>query len=78
MEVTKTLAQYAVNSQYDDIPKDEFKSEAVNLVKDRGASVAQAARDLDVHENVLRKWVKELAADNYIAGSGSGQSRGIW
>ena len=29
----------------------------------RRVSVAQAARDLDVHENVLRKWVKEFAAD---------------
>ena len=34
----------------------EFKIEAVRLIKDRGVSVAQAARDLDVHENVLRKW----------------------
>lgn len=33
----------------------EFKLEAVRLVKDRGVAVAQAARDLDVHENVLRK-----------------------
>jgi transposase-like protein len=32
----------------------EFKLEAVRLVKDRGVSVAQAARDLDLHENVLR------------------------
>ncbi|MGY6644050.1 MAG: IS3 family transposase [Salinarimonas sp.] len=35
----------------------EFKLEAVRLVKDRGVSVAQAARDLDLHENVLRKWI---------------------
>jgi transposase len=41
----------------------EFKIEAVRLIKDRGMSVAQAAWDLDVHENVLPKWVKELAAD---------------
>ncbi len=41
----------------------EFKIEAVRLIRDRGVSVAQAARDLDVHENVLRKWVKEFAAD---------------
>jgi transposase len=41
----------------------EFKIEAVRLIKDRGVSVAQAARDLDIHENVLRKWVKEFAAD---------------
>jgi transposase len=27
----------------------------VRLIKDRGVGVAQAARDLDVHENVLRK-----------------------
>jgi len=37
----------------------EFKVEAVKLVRERGVSVAQAGRDLDVHENVLRKWVKE-------------------
>ena len=29
----------------------EFKLEAVRLVKERGVSVAQASRDLDVHEN---------------------------
>ena len=40
----------------------EFKIEAVRLIKERGVSVAQAARDLEVHENVLRKWVKEFAA----------------
>ena len=41
----------------------EFKVEAARLVTERGVSVAQAARDLDVHENVLRKWVKALAGD---------------
>jgi transposase-like protein len=34
----------------------ELKIEAVRLVKERGVSAAQVARDLDVHENVLRKW----------------------
>jgi transposase len=33
----------------------ELKIEAVRLVKERGVSAAQVARDLDVHENVLRK-----------------------
>jgi transposase-like protein len=37
----------------------EFTLEAVRLVKDRGVAVAQAARDLDLHENVLRNWVRE-------------------
>ena len=53
----------------------EFKFEAVKLVKDRGVSVAQAARDLDVHENVLRKWVKEFAADPGQAFPGNGQMK---
>jgi len=33
----------------------EFKVEAVKLVSERGVSVAQAGRDLGVHENVLRR-----------------------
>jgi transposase len=41
----------------------EFKVEAVKLVRERGVSAAQAARDLAVHENVLRKWVKEFGSD---------------
>ena len=42
----------------------EFKVEAVRLVRERGVSAAQVARDLDVHENVLSKWVKEFAASS--------------
>jgi transposase len=41
----------------------EFKIEAVKLVRERGVSAAQAARDLDVHENVLRKRAKEFGSD---------------
>jgi len=41
----------------------EFKREAVRLVMERGVAISQAARDLDLHENVLRKWVRELTAD---------------
>ena len=41
----------------------EFKLEAVRLVKDRGVAVAQAARDLDLHANVLRKQVRDHEAD---------------
>ncbi|CAJ0708737.1 transposase [Ralstonia sp. GP73] len=50
----------------------EFKLEAVRLVKERGVSVSQAARDLDVHENVLRKWVREAAQDPQEAFPGKG------
>jgi transposase-like protein len=38
----------------------DFKLVGVRLIKERGVSVAQAARDLDVHENVRRNWVKEF------------------
>ena len=53
----------------------EFKLEAVRLVRERGVSVAQAARDLDLHENVLRKWVREAAADPQHAFPGLGQMK---
>ena len=53
----------------------EFKLEAVNLVRERGVTVAQAARDLDVHENVLRKWVREFGADPQHAFPGLGQMK---
>ena len=50
----------------------EFKLEAVKLVRERGVSASQAARDLDLHENVLRKWVREQAADPGSAFPGHG------
>ncbi len=53
----------------------EFKVEAVRLIKERGVAVAQAARDLDVQENVLRKWVKDLSADPAQAFPGGGQMK---
>ena len=53
----------------------EFKLEAVRLVRERGVAVAQAARDLDLHENVLRKWVREQSADPQQAFPGHGQMK---
>ncbi len=35
--------------------------------------MAQASRDLGVHENVLRKWVRDFAADPGQAFPGHGQ-----
>lgn len=40
----------------------EFKHEAVKLIRDRGVSAARASRDLGVHANLLRKWVKDYEA----------------
>ncbi|GAB2730487.1 hypothetical protein GCM10027019_07350 [Melaminivora jejuensis] len=53
----------------------EFKFEAVKLVTERGVSVAQAAKDLDVHENVLCKWVRELREEPQEAFPGNGKKR---
>lgn len=41
----------------------EFKDEAVKLVTERGLSMAQAARDLDVGESTLGRWVQKAQGD---------------
>lgn len=51
----------------------EFKLEAVKLVEERGVSVRQAAQDLDVHENVLRKWGREHREQPEEAFPGNGK-----
>jgi transposase len=53
----------------------EFKLEAVRLVKERGVSIAEAARDLGIHANVLREWVKAVSADAAQAFPGHGQMK---
>ena len=50
----------------------EFKLEAVKLITERGVKLAQASRDLGVHVNVLRVWVRELRADPASAFPGHG------
>ena len=45
----------------------DFKVEAVKLIKERGVTFAQAARDLDVAESVLRRWAREGEADLSIS-----------
>jgi len=51
----------------------EFKIEAVRLVTGRGVSVAQAARDLDVHATVVRRWVREFGTGTHDVFLGHGQ-----
>lgn len=53
----------------------EFKVEAVKLVRDRGVAVAQASRDLEVAESVLRRWMRDLASDPAQAFPGHGQMK---
>jgi len=53
----------------------EFKLEAVKLVRERGMTATQAARDLGLHENVLRKWVKDTKEHGAQAFPGQGRMR---
>jgi transposase len=40
----------------------EFKAEAVKLVTEQGYSLAEAARNLGVHANLLRTWKQKAEA----------------
>lgn len=42
---------------------DEFKAEAVELVRSSGKTVGQIARDLALTETALREWVKKASGD---------------
>ncbi len=39
----------------------EFKAQAVKLVTEQSKSLAEAARDLDLGESMLRAWKQALA-----------------
>ncbi len=53
----------------------EFKLAAVKLVRDRGVQVAEAARDLNIGEDVMCKRVWEFGSDPVQAFSGYGQMK---
>ena len=42
----------------------EFKAEAVRLIQERGYSVSQACRELDIGETALRCWISQVEAEN--------------
>lgn len=50
----------------------EFKREAVRLVTEGGLSIAQAARDLGLNDNVVSRWKKEAAQNGRRAFPGQG------
>jgi len=51
----------------------EFKTEAVRLVIEEGRAVAQVARNLGIHENLLHKWKKNYEEDPQYAFPGKGR-----
>ena len=53
----------------------EFKIETVRLITEKGYSIAQVGRDLDLRPNLLRRWKKQLAGDPAGAFPGEGRVR---
>ncbi len=53
----------------------EFKQEAVALSRQPGMTVKRTAGDLDVPENTLHRWRRELAEDGTDAFRGNGRLR---
>jgi transposase len=53
----------------------EFKHEAVKLVVERGVTLIQASRDLGLHVNVLRTWVRDAKSNGKHAFPGRGMQR---
>jgi transposase len=47
---------------------DEFKAEAVRLVTVDGHPVSQVAKDLGIHDSLLRRWQRKLEARRARAG----------
>ena len=53
----------------------EFKRQAVVLATEKGQSVGQVARDLDIRPDMLRRWKKQLEGAGELAFPGEGQAR---
>jgi len=51
----------------------EFKVEAVKLVTEGGRGVAEVARNLGIHENLLYKWREKYSEDIAHAFPGKGR-----
>jgi transposase len=49
----------------------EFKAEAVKVVQQSGKSVARVARELDLTETALRRWVEQAEVDAGRGGDGA-------
>ena len=43
----------------------EYKAEVVKLIQDSGKSVGQVARELDLTETAVRKWVEQANIDQF-------------
>ena len=51
----------------------QFKERAVLMVTEQGYSFAEAARQLGIHENLIRNWKKRLEEKGKLAFPGQGK-----
>jgi transposase len=51
----------------------EFKTEAVRLVKESGATIGEVARDLEIRADMLRRWKRQVEEEGRSAFPGSGR-----
>jgi transposase len=51
----------------------EFKREAVSLITDHGYGVSEAACNLGLHANMLRKWTQKMEQQGESAFPGNGR-----
>ena len=42
---------------------EDFKRDAVALVSEQGYKISEAARSLDINDNLLRRWQQQFAAE---------------
>ena len=50
----------------------EYKQEAVALVRQSNEPISQVARNLGINDGVLRRWIKELSEPSKKAFPGNG------
>lgn len=51
----------------------EFKLDAINLVKEQGYNQAEAARSLSINPNMLSRWIREHESDPGQSFRGNGK-----
>jgi transposase len=51
----------------------EFKQEIIKLITEQGKPVRQVAQDIEVHESVIRRWVKTYEAEGIKGFPGNGK-----
>lgn len=51
----------------------EFKMQTVRLIQEEGKSVARVAREMDLYQNTIYRWIAEFKQDANQAFPGSGQ-----